>query len=228
MKNHRIRPSSETKLNSLLHNFVFPSFEFSVVTIFERISIEKKYSFHRVKFQTAGHNCSSEFFDRSLRITVRKTRLNSKVRIDASSNTRAQDARYPDFIARRIIHRPRLYTGWSIVGRKLRKRKLAGVTVTGADVGHVLPRRRRCGSVISNAERGWRKGDGEIRGGFLSRKPRYWNDQPPKAVPRPLHFANYALTMRAPDTPEIPFLSQILASDNLLSSRSNQRARWLR
>lgn len=172
MKNHRIRPSSETKLNSLLHNFVFPSFEFSVVTIFERIT-EKKYSFHRVKFQTAGHNCSSEFFDRPLRITVRKTRLNSKVRIDASSNTRAQDARYPDFIVRRIIHRPRLYTGWSIVGRKLRKRKLAGVTVTGADVGHVLPRRRRCGSVISNAERGWRKGDGEIRGGFLSRKPRY-------------------------------------------------------
>lgn len=54
--------------------------------------------------------------------------------------------------------RPRLYTGWSIVGRKLRKRKLAGVTVTGADVGHVLPRRRRCGSVISNAERGWGKG----------------------------------------------------------------------
>ena len=137
---------------------------------------------------------------------------NSKVWIDASSNTRAQDARYPDFIARRIIHRPRLYTGWSIVGRKLRKRKLAGVTVTGADVGHVLPRRRRCGSVISNAERGWRKGDGEIRGGFLSRKPRYWNDQPPKAVPRPLHFANYALTMRAPDTPQIPFLSRILAS----------------
>ena len=84
--------------------------------------------------------------------------------------------------------------------------------MTGADVGHVLPRRRRCGSVISNAERGWRKGDGEIRGGFLSRKPRYWNDQPPKAVPRPLHFANYALTMRAPDTPQIPFLSRILAS----------------
>jgi len=30
--------------------------------------------------------------------------------------------------------------GWSIVGRKLRKRKLAGVTVTGADVSHVLLR----------------------------------------------------------------------------------------
>jgi len=31
-----------------------------------------------------------------------------------------------------------VHAGWSIVRRKLRKRKLAGVTVTGADVSHVL------------------------------------------------------------------------------------------
>lgn len=112
----------------------------------------------------------------------------------------------PDFILRRIIQRSRLYTGWSIVRRKLRKRKLAGVTVTGADVGHVLPRRRRCGSVISNTgvrrglNRGWRD-----RGGFLSRKPRYWNDQP-RRLCSDRAFRQLRVNDARPDT-KLPFSS---------------------
>lgn len=74
-------------------------------------------------------------------ITVRKVHEIVKF---SEACTRLTNVQPRYLAASRIIQCARLHTGWSIVRRKLRKRKLAGVTVTGADVGHVLPSLRFC------------------------------------------------------------------------------------